>query len=82
MRLAVCYLVLWYLFGCAGGPTPQQQIDVGFWTANDALCIKNATSRAQADACMDAQRIAFCGDGGVLVGHGCGDVRLSDGGRP
>ncbi len=68
--------------GC-GGPTPAQQIDVGFWGANDAVCIKNASTRAQADACLDANRIALCGDGGLLADSGaCADVKLSDGGRP
>lgn len=69
--------------GCASAPTPAQSIDLSFWAANDALCLKNATSRASAFACMDSNRTAFCGDGGILADSGgCGDVRLSDGGRP
>jgi hypothetical protein len=70
------------LDGCGAGPTPQQQIDVGFWTANDAVCLRNATTKAQADSCADQQRILECGDGGILAdSSACVDVRLSDGGK-
>ena len=81
MRLAVLAVVL---AACgASAPTVQQQIDQGFWTANDAVCLRNALTKVDADKCADQQRILECGDGGLLISSGaCGDVRLSDGGLP
>jgi hypothetical protein len=76
-------LVAAAVWACAAAPTPAQQIDLGFWAANDAVCVKNSTTREQAEACMDANRVAMCSDGGILADSGgCADVRLSDGGRP
>ena len=79
MKLAVAGLLL--LGACAASPTPAQQIDLGFWAANDQQCLRQSATRAQFNACADQQRVAECGDGGLLADSGaCGDVRLSDGG--
>ena len=68
---------------CGAGPTAAQQADVAAWTADDGVCIANAKTRAQADACRDQMRHLFCGDGGLLAGSGgCAHVLLSDGGQP
>ena len=69
--------------GCAASPTPAQQIDLGFWAADDARCVAQSSTRAQADVCADHNRIAACGDGGTFADSGaCVGVKLSDGGRP
>lgn len=83
MRLALVLLAVWWLTGCGASPTPTQLIDQGFWTANDQVCLRQSSTRAQFNICADQQRILECGDGGLLADSGgCGDVRLSDGGRP
>ena len=83
MRLALVYLAVWYLTGCGASPTPAQVIDQGFWTANDQVCLHQSNTRAEFNACADQMRVDACGDGGSLADSGgCGDVRLSDGGRP
>lgn len=64
-------------------PSPEQQGALAAWTADDGVCIANAQTRAQADACRDSMRVAFCGDGGLLADSGaCAHVVLSNGGRP
>jgi hypothetical protein len=75
--------VAWIMACQSSLPTPAQQIDEGLWTAGDAKCLTLPT-RAQYDACADANRIAACGPGGAFVdaGAACANVRLSDGGKP
>lgn len=82
MKLAVAGLLL--LGACAASPTPAQQIDLGFWAANDARCEAQSSTKPELDACRDGSRIAACGPGGSFAdaGAACADVRLSDGGRP
>lgn len=83
LGLCAAMLVLAGLAHCAAAPTPAQQLQVGEFTADDGVCIANATSRAQADQCRDSIRHAFCGAGGILADSGgCVNVRLSDGGLP
>ena len=64
-------------------PSASQQIDEAYWTALDAKCLTLPT-RAQYDACADANRVAACGAGGTYADAGvaCQNVRLSDGGKP
>jgi len=69
------------LNGCGAAPTPVQEADVAAWTADDGMCIKSSSTRAQADDCRDSIRIAFCGSQGLLKDAGaCINVHLSDGG--
>ena len=57
MRLAILLL----LGACGASPTPMQEINLGFWADNDQICLRNAATRQQFNACADATRAAMCG---------------------
>lgn len=69
--------------GCAAAPSPIDQAQVAHFAGDQAMCHVTTSTRADEDKCRDAVKEAYCGDGGALAAAGaCGDVKLSDGGKP
>lgn len=56
-----------FLFGCgAGTPTPLEQAEVVDDGASQMTCVQVGQSRAAIDACRNAVKAYWCGDGGPL----------------
>ena len=58
------------LFGGSPQQTAADQANVAAYGAQEQLCVSQAATRADADACLARVRAAYCGPGGYLAEAG------------